>query len=251
MTSAQALAVKIKHARENVHASAVDLTIANIEQAYAIQDAGLALVGQTLEQVSCWKIGVNSEINQCISAPIYKQQVFSHGSLIKAEHYRYLQVELELGFRLRQELHAIDAQNFTQHWPQFFHAPNVCFELVDSRLTQQSQSSALARLADNQISGGIVIGEQLQTDFDERLEHELVFDQRLIASGRGGHPQNSPLMTLATALPALLQRTGYLAAGTMILTGSWNGMHSIKQASHVIGRFNANKVEFFTQEHAR
>lgn len=108
----------------------------------------------------------------------------------------------------------------------------LAIEVCDLRADNWQQLPASYRLADQQMSRGFILVDQPLPGWDERLVQvapQLSLNARPLCSGPLQHPQGHPL----ASLPWLANLSGALygkplAAGTLIATGAWTGMHLLQ-----------------------
>ena len=225
----------------------LNFTHLTTQQAYEVQDALLELNKLTFNDIGCWKLGAANIEQTPICAPIYPSLVFRNDDTINVNNFINLSVELEWGYYLIQDIHLSEFENkaFDEI---MFSDPIVCFELVDSRLDNINALTSSEKLADNQLNAGIVISEKLNKKYihhAKNIEHELMMDHKLIFSNKGGHPLVEPSYMLKNGLSVLLNRVKKLKKGTLILTGSFNGMHEVGHHKTVFANFNKDSnVQF-------
>lgn len=210
-----------------------------VEQAYAIQD-GVARHLWPARRTHCWKVGAPDRDTEPYSAPIPPQKVHDSGVRLEAAGFHMIGIEAELAFRVTRSL-PVRARAYSER--------EVCaalgkmcvtLELVDTRLKAWQQTSALWRLADNQISGGLVVGSGI-SDWQGRdlalQPVRLTVNGAVLADQRGGHPLADPTRLLPWAVNHLVARNRGLAAGDLITTGSWTGMRFIEPGAEVVASF--------------
>lgn len=172
--------------------------------AYAVQDGVAAALGWRLDR---WKSGGASA-----------QGPFSHSPVSPVAGSALLGVEAEVALR-------IDASGAAD-------AMCIAVELIASRWEEGLDAPALLRMADFQSNAGLLLGTwQSYRALDwARLEWRLALPGQPDIVRRGGHSLADP----AGVLPAWLQHAARhgrtVAAGTVVTTGAWGGLHTASQA---------------------
>ncbi|NHI01782.1 2-keto-4-pentenoate hydratase [Oceanimonas sp. MB9] len=206
-----------------------------VQQAYAIQD-GVARHLWPAERTHCWKVGSPNRDTEPYSAPIPPQKVYDSGVSLNGADFHMIGIEAELAFRVTQAL-PVRAQAYNgQEVRAALGELCVTLELVDTRLREWQQTSALWRLADNQISGGLVVGSGIEDwqDRDLALQPvQLTVNGEVLADKSGGHPLGDPTMLLTWAVNHLVARNQGLQPGDLITTGSWTGMKFIEPGADI------------------
>ncbi|MDP5290989.1 fumarylacetoacetate hydrolase family protein [Oceanimonas sp. CHS3-5] len=206
-----------------------------VEQAYAIQD-GVARHLWPASRTHCWKVGAPNRDTEPYSAPIPPQKVYDSGVTLKGCAFHMIGIEAELAFRVTQPLPVRAEAYSEQEVRAALGEMCVTLELVDTRLQQWQHTSALWRLADNQISGGLVVGSGI-SDWQGRdlalQPVQLTVNGEVLADKRGGHPLSDPTLLLTWALNHLVARNQGLQPGDLITTGSWTGMKFIERGAEI------------------
>lgn len=177
--------------------------------AYAVQDGVAAALGWPLDR---WKSGGASA-----------QGPFSHSPVNPLAGTALLGVEAEVALRVNAD-----------GTPQ---AMCIAVELVASRWQEGMDAPALLRMADHQSNAGLLLGDwQPYRPLDwANVEWRLTLPGQPEIVRRGGHSLANP----AGVLPAWLQhatRNGRtVAAGTVVTTGAWGGLHLAAQARGTLG----------------
>jgi len=212
----------------------------SISECYQIQNQVMQAKGYTQDNIMHWKVGVNSVDGSAFSAPIFPDTVFSKNCILSRSDYCDLNVELEWAYRLNKTLtQTIDTDNL-KGFEQAFNVVYCVFELVDSRLTAWKSMPNSLRLADNQLNAGLVLGDPLDSKLfnsPDKVSHQLIIDKGAVERGIGGHPLGDPMQVIIKGLNALIERTGGLKEGTIIITGSWNGLNPVQKSKDVHASF--------------
>ena len=101
----------------------------------------------------------------------------------------------------------------------------IAVELVASRWQEGLDAPALLRMADHQSNAGLLLGPwQPYRALDwGLLEWRLTLEGQPDIVRRGGHSLSNP----AGVLPAWRSHAGSIAAGTVVTTGAWGGLHPL------------------------
>lgn len=179
-------------------------------EAYAVQDGVAAALGWPLER---WKSGGASP-----------QGPFSHSPVNPLAGTALLGVEAEVALRLVRDVAPGDVQGPLDG---VVDAMCIAVELLASRWAEGMAAPELLRMADHQSNAGLLLGPwQPWRALDwATLEWRLALPGQAPIVRRGGHSLADP----AGVLPAWLQhatRGGRtLAAGSVVTTGAWGGLH--------------------------
>lgn len=204
---------------------AVDLPDA--QAAYAVQDGvALALGWFGSAPPRCWKSGGASRAAPLTHAPLPPAGVWASGIDARAQPFHFRGIEAEIALRLARDVDAGMAQGLepaTAH--ELVDALCVSIEIVDSRWTEGRDAPPLARLADLQSHGALVLG-----DWQPFAPRDWAAQACRVTIGAttqrfvGSHSLADP----AFVLPAWLRhatRTGRaVLAGSVVTTGTWCGL---------------------------
>ncbi|WP_157953727.1 2-keto-4-pentenoate hydratase [Oceanimonas marisflavi] len=211
-----------------------------VAQAYAIQD-GVARHLWPAHRTHCWKVGAPNRDTEPYSAPIPPQKVYDSGVRLRGDDFHMIGIEAELAFRVTRALPVRAEAYSEQEVRAALGELCVTLELVDTRLQDWQQTSALWRLADNQISGGLVVGSGIE-DWQERdlalQPVQLTVNGEVLADKSGGHPLSDPTLLLTWSVNHLVARNQGLAVGDLITTGSWTGMKFIEPGADIRAEFS-------------
>jgi len=165
--------------------------------AYAVQDGVARALGWRFDR---WKSGGAS-----------RQGPFSHSPVNPVVGQTLLGIEAEIALRIDQA-----------GAPE---AMCIAVECVASRWEEGLAALDLLRMADHQSNAGLLLGPwQPFRPLDwAQLEWRLAIPGQPDIVRRGGHSLADP----AAVLPAWLRHVGTVAAGTVVTTGAWGGLHAL------------------------
>ena len=169
-----------------------------------------------------WKSGGPSRDAVLTHAPLPPAGVWASPADARGAAFHFRVIEAEIALRLGE---SVDAARAASPAPALIDAMCVSIEIVDSRWQPGLQSPALAKLADLQSHGALVLGAwQPYTPRDWAAQRVAVTIGDTRRDFQGSHSLGDP----AWGLPAWLRhatRDGLvLPAGTVVTTGTWCGM---------------------------
>jgi len=200
--------------------------------ALAVQAAVLEALGTT---AGGFKVG-NTASDEPILAPIRADRVLESGaSFPVADH---IGVELEVGLEVLAPIPAdVTAATIAQYL-----RPRPVIELVDTRLTGDAAEAPLAKLADNQINAGLILGAPLEdwdgSDFTTVPAALACGTETLLDGGEVTVPGGSALFNAAALARAIGSHCGGLRPGQVIITGSLNPLTYFGPGTEVQGRID-------------
>lgn len=223
----QLAARRLVQARNGTPVSSGETTPPDRAAAFAVQDATLAQLGPA----GGWKVGAKTADAEPACAPLPAGGVLASGVSLTGNAWRMRGIEVELAVRLGRDVGPGD------DIAAAIDAVLPAIEVVETRLSDWRDSSALAQLADLQTHGALVIGEPSALrprDADLRtLAAYLAFDGQPVASTRGANPAADVWRLLQWLALHCAQRGQPLKAGQVITTGSCTGMLFAPEGAHV------------------
>lgn len=208
---------------------------ASIDDGHAIQDATVALLGET---IGGWKTGFD-KTGAMSRAPIFKRLIHTTPARMTASNTLLRGIEAEIAFRFVKDLPARDSDYSRSELEQAVEA-FAAIELLDSRYAENGPRSTLEKLADCIVQGGIVCGpphaDWRSIDF-AKLGVVLSVDGKEIARNTGSHPTGDPIAPLL-ALANALRKTSGISAGQIVTTGTWTGVNFVGADSLAIAQFD-------------
>lgn len=191
-------------------------------EAYLVQQTVAAEFGWFEEDsMTAWKLGGNPG-GLISAARVPNSAIHASGWRVSEEYCHRRGIEGELFVRLGRDLdgnadHA-SAQKAIESW-------HVGIELCDTRFRDGEQAHPLLRLADQQLSRALVLGEKIQPPADWSAQTVQIWvDGQLQVSDQGSHPFTDPLSSLPWLARHAESQNRPLKAGDLIATGSWTGL---------------------------
>lgn len=199
-----------------------------VEDSYAVQrewvrrgiENGRRLVGR--------KIGLTSKVMQeatGITEPdygaIFEDMIFENGSVIEHDRFSSVRIEVELAFKLKEELSGPNATIFDVLRATEYVVPAL--EILDSRIEMQGRT-IVDTISDNAAMGAMVYGgNPVAPDaVDLRWVSALLYRNESVEdTGVAAAVLNHPAMGVAWLANKLHAHGDTLAAGDIILAGSF------------------------------
>lgn len=217
--------------------TALELSPTNNAEAYQVQMNVARKLGWFANDApQAWKLG--GPLGGSTAAPVPQSAIVHRASgktarLSTADQFDYTALEVELIIRLGQDLPAgCTLEEAKRAICEVYLGVEVC----DSRAPGWKALPPTFHLADRQMNRGLILsGVALAGWCDEMatIAPKVTLNNQIISEGPLHHPQGHPL----GALPWLanLAQTFYgqpLRAGTLIATGTWNGLHLLNTNDH-------------------
>jgi len=162
-----------------------------LEDAYQIQRA----VADQTGAIGGWKTGADSVSAVPIAAPVFADDIYASGATLKPGSMRLIGLEVEVAFRIGRDLPTRSNPYSQQEFLDAVETMVPLIELVDSRLRDFEKAGPLWKLSDNQINGGLVIGDPIEnwSQLDlKSLRAILTADQTVIKDSHGWHYPDTP-----------------------------------------------------------
>jgi 2-keto-4-pentenoate hydratase len=221
--------------------SAAVTPLADAAEAYRIQDAVLRELDGS-RRPWLWKVSPPAPALGIVAAPVPPSCCFSSPARVAAGDYHMLGLEAEIAFRFGRDLPPRTELYGDGEVRDAVEAILVTIELVDTRLADWRDATALWRLADFQSNGALILGSG-RSDWRgidlTALDAELWIGGALAVRARGAHPVGDPANLLAWMANHCAQRCGGLRAGDVVTTGTWTGLHLGTASDVVEARFPA------------
>ena len=206
----------------------------DLDDAYAVQDALLALRDAAGYKRVGWKIGLTSramqealQITTPDSGVLYDDMVFSNGGTIPAGRFIQPRVEAEIAFVLKADLKGAELTRADVLAATDYVSPAL--ELLDTRILRKDAVTGAIRkvtdtISDNAANGGIVMGEGRfdPNTIDLRwMGCILMRDGIVEETGLGAGVLNDPVEGIIWLARRLAQYNYGLSAGDIVLSGSF------------------------------
>ena len=202
---------------------------ADADDAYAAQAAVAQALGWFGDGVPRhWKSGGPSRQAQATHAPLPPAGVWPSPATAGAWPFHQRGIEAEIALRLGRPVDADLAAglDLTQA-RRLVDAQCVSIEIVDSRWAEGLQAPALAKLADLQSHGALVLGPWTEHD----AAHDWSSQRCQVQIGaqpvqvfQGSHAMGDPAWVLLAWLRHATRGDAVVPAGTVVTTGTWCGI---------------------------
>jgi len=200
------------------------------EDAYWVQDAVAAAMGwwQAGQTAAYWKAGGGARSAVLTHAGLPPSGVRGNGADFSDLPWRAAPgIEAEVALRLARDVTPGMASELTQDAVDgLIDAMTVSVEIVDSRLAQGNHAPALLRLADLQSHGALALGTWIayaRRDWQAQC-CEVRIDAGAPQRYTGTHALADPAWVLPQWLRHLTRDGATVPAGTVVTTGTWNGV---------------------------
>lgn len=210
----------------------VDLKLADVEQAYLVQDAFVAEKARQCGAPIGWKIALSTPamqqfvgLSESVAGRLHKRQVVASPARTRAASYVRLLVEFEIAVELGEDLAPRKGGHSRGQVAQAVAAVRPAFELADDRQADYAKLDAhgLQLVADNAWNEGAVLGQR-RTDWRSldlaALRGTVTIDDQLVGSGVGADLMGHPLDALAWLANLASRRGQTMRAGEVAILGS-------------------------------
>jgi 2-keto-4-pentenoate hydratase len=231
-------AVQLERARKkNEPVTASVALLPDALSAYAVQEAVAARFGWYCDgPARYWKSGGPSRESVLTHAPLPPEGIWLSPAEAGDWPFQMRGVEAEIALRLACEVTpAMASELDANQAAKLVDAMCVSIEVVDSRWIEGLDAPALAKLADLQSHGALVLGEWTPTrvlDWGQQTCTVQIGGQPLVER-RGTHPMNDPFFVLPDWLRHATRQGKSAPAGTVVTTGTWVGILSAAAGDHV------------------
>jgi len=172
-----------------------------------------------------------------IMAPIYAKDTYSTPEVIQPPIGESIGIELEIGFKILSPLPAPNTENYLENLRACVAMVPV-IEIVLTRLSDDPDCSPQLRLADNQMNGGLVVGQEARdwAAFDRpEVDAYLAFGDEVVLDGMASVPAGNAFESFRALAEMVGNHCGGLKPGHIVITGSLNGLPYIKRGTPVRG----------------
>jgi 2-keto-4-pentenoate hydratase len=209
-----------------------DCAVTNLDEAYAVQDAFVAIKARACGEPIGWKIALSNPAMQRFlgfheptAGRLFRRQVVGAPGHARAAAYGRLAVEFEIAVELGADLPPKMSPYTRNEVAEAVAALRPAFELVDDRGAdyREMASHGLQTVADNAWSEGAVLGER-RTDWRRldlaELDGFVALDGQQIGAGSGRDLMGHPLDALAWLATHASRRGPGMRAGELAILGS-------------------------------
>lgn len=216
------------------------------EEAYAIQDAFVALRAQKLGALAGYKIALTSaEMRRFVgvespqAGAMFVSTLHRSPARVRAADYVRLIVEFEIAIQIADDLPAADKPFFRERVAQSVGAVMPALELADDR---NADYKALPKhpfelIADNCWNEGAVLGAQVE-DWKAidlaAVRGIATINGNKVGEGRGADVMGHPLDALAWLADHLASLGRGLLRGDVVITGSIVTSKTVTTGDHVV-----------------
>ena len=211
--------------------------------AYAVQDGVAQALGWFDDDAPRhWKSGGPSREAVPTHAPLPPLGVMASPADASAWPFNLRGIEAEVALRLREPVDAARAAGLDLESARaLVDAVCVSIEIVDSRWAEGLQAPALAKLADQQSHGALVLGAWQPFDAGRDWSAQ-VCRVRIGAQPpqefKGSHAMADPAFVLPAWLRHLTRDGAVAAVGTVVTTGTWCGVLPAQAGDEVVVEFD-------------
>lgn len=234
-TTEAALAAAILQARADGRRRALPAAPDSHAAAYRVQ----AMVDAALGPVGGFKTALKPPAPQ-IMAPIHAATLQPSGGTAQSPFGGGLGVELEVGLRLLRPLPPLDAPDFAVRLRDCVE-PVAVIELVDTRLEGAGADAPLAKLADNQINAGLVVGAAAPGWAGgplDRVTARMTLNGAPLLDGPAEVPGGDAVDSLAALARMIGDHCGGLQPGQIVITGSLHPLTYVDPGTDVSGEID-------------
>ena len=216
--------------------------LADAAAAYAVQEGIAQASGWTADgPARHWKSGGPSRDAVLTHAPLPPAGVWASPAAAGAWPFHQRGIEAEVALRLGEAVDALRAATLDLAGARsLVDAMCVSIEIVDSRWTAAQAAPALARLADLQSHGALVLGAWcpfVARDWTAQVCRVRIGAQPA-QSFAGSHSLGDPAFVLPAWLLHATRDGGVVPAGTVVTTGTWCGLLQARAGDEVEVHFD-------------
>lgn len=217
------------------------VTPPDTEAAYAVQERVAHELGWFgAVPARHWKSGGPSRDQALTHAPLPPEGVWASGHDARAWPFHWRGIEAEIALRLGRDVDAALAQRLDLAAATgLVDAMCVSIEIVDSRWTEAREASALARLADLQSHGALVLGDWVPfAPRDWAAQACRVTIGAAEHRFQGTHSLADPAFVLPAWLRHATRGGRRVPAGSVVSTGTWCGLLFAAPGERVVVAFD-------------
>jgi 2-keto-4-pentenoate hydratase len=234
------VALLLEARRTGTAVAAPDL--ADAAAAYAVQEGVARASGWVADAApGHWKSGGPSREAVLTHAPLPPAGVWPSPADAGSWPFHRRGIEAEIALRLGETVDASQAATLELTAARgLIDAMCVSIEIVDSRWVAGPAAPALARLADLQSHGALVLGAWLPfvaRDWSAQVCHVRIGTQP-VQTFRGSHSMADPAFVLPAWLRHATRDGTVVPAGTVVTTGTWCGLLQAQAGDEVEVHFD-------------
>jgi 2-keto-4-pentenoate hydratase len=231
--------VNARHGRQPV--AAADTPLPDSSAAYAVQEGVARELGWFARTgPAYWKSGGASRDAVLTHAPLPPDGVWTSPADARAWRFMLRGIEAELALRLKCDVHEGLAQRLdVAAASDLVDGLCVSIEIVDSRWAEGLSAPPLAKLADLQSHGALVLGAWRPFAVRDWAQQDcrVTIGKQPVASFRGSHALADPLYGLPAWLRHATRGGRVVVAGSVVTTGTWCGLLDATEGDHVMAEF--------------
>ncbi len=215
--------------KTNQPVPAANAALPDAAAAYAVQQAVADSLGwfDGDRVPRFWKSGGPSRDAVLTHAPLPPAGVWTSPADARGWPFRMRGIEAEVALRLARDVDPAFAATLDHaHAATLVDAMCVSIEIVDSRWLEGLQAPAMAKLADLQSHGALVLGSWVpfrEIDWSVQDCRVQIGDQSAVEH-RGSHALADPCHLLPAWLRHATRNGDAVVAGTVVTTGTWVGI---------------------------
>jgi len=218
-------------AKRAIGALPPDLAVADLAQAYAVQDRLQALYqAEGGRKLAGWKVALTTSVMQKMvgvdhpcEGGIFSDRVHRGEARLRAADYVHLGVESEIAVEIARDVPAGAKPHSRASIADHVAALLPAIEIVDDRNCVYGSLAAPVLIADNSFNFGCVVGQPVR-DWHAidlaNLKGRMLINGQVVGEGRGADVMGHPFEALAWLANSLNHRGRRLHAGDIVLMGS-------------------------------
>ncbi|MCH9852585.1 MAG: 2-oxo-hepta-3-ene-1,7-dioic acid hydratase [Alphaproteobacteria bacterium] len=222
----------------------------DMDDAYKIQDALVALKKQKGHKQIGWKIGLTSKAMQSAlnidipdSGVLFDNMLFANGANIVKNHFIQPRIEAEIAFIMKHDVR--DASRDAIITATDYITPSI--EILDTRIIRKDKKTGIARkifdtIADNAANAGVILGDEKHAlqDFDLRFIGVICkCNDAVEETGLGAGVLDDPLTSMLWLVQRLQHYGQMIKAGDIVLSGSFIRPIECPSGSGIFADFGA------------
>lgn len=214
--------------------------VASLEDAYAVQEALYAALGNPAGVPKYWKSGGPTRADAMRHAPLPVAGVQPSGSSLQGVHLRNRWIEAEVALRLGCDVTAEVARSLLpDDGSALVDAMCVSIEMVDTRWAGGRGAAPLLKVADLVVHGALVVGEfvPFAARAWDQQECRVRIGKGEAKRFRGSLGIGDPAWVLPPWLKHVTRRGATVPKGTVVTAGTWCGLLDASAGDVVVAEF--------------